>query len=512
MNKYINITDRTNKYININFFREAFKHISIVENEIESYERLEFLGDAVFHLIVTHYIYNRYNEEGSGFLTRIRICIEKSESLIDLTKKLKLNKFIQYDRNSSTQLKYNDNIYEDIFESFVGAFYLNFGYEQCYHLIVGILETEKDFSTLIYYDDNFKDLLLRYFHKMKWGNPIYLKKPNNVRYVTDPDGNILGESSGQTKKIAEQNASKEALKKLNIIINDEIDYDWADKIDIESYESIESNDNDKKIIPIRNVKNKLITCKIIENILKKYNVNTCCSIDNITLYTEGFTHPSYLNRKLSYVFADSNIDNTVPLQEKQYDRLQFIGGAIIHLVIAEFLFEQYPLQNEGFLTRIRSRIDNKEILYLLARACGIHKYALLSTRVELIGGRKNTNIIVCCLSGFVGAMYLDIGYHTTKNFIVSLIKTELPIDEIVETETNYKELLISLYYKNNWGTPTYEIIKEYGPDHSKQFMMCIRDCKQNIIAEASGNSKKKAQKKVAKKAYFRLQNYLNSKK
>lgn len=497
INKYVINSNINAQSIDVSVLRTAFRHSS--HNIKPSYERLEFIGDSVLRLILTHYFFLRYSNDNGGFLTSIKIAIEKMESLSHLTKQLNLQRFIQINQTI------NNHILEDIFESFVGAFYLSYDYETTYKLVVCILEKEKDFASILYYNDNYKDILLRYFHHMKWGNPTY-SHSGNLCSVNDYDGGVLATGHGYTNQISEQNASKNALIKLNIIVNGEI-IDWeSNKSDSDDDEDLES----KIVVPTYNKKNISFTEQIIKKIFKKYSIHSL-EISNIDLYIDGVTHPSYVKRSLNE--EDLKIrDKCVELRGQNYDRLQFLGGAVIHLIIAEFLFESYVDVDEGFMTRIRSRLENKESLFMLANSIGIDKYCLISHRIELMKGRQNINIVRKSFCGFWGALFLDCGYHNIKYPFVVILKTEININNVIETETNYKELLIALYIKNKWGAPSYEVVGEQGPDHSKRFVVCVKDLKGKIIATSIGSSKKQAEKKVAKKVYQKLIKYLDSKK
>lgn len=509
VNKYIPNNKIINGKCNINIFRKAFRHATVAKDHTDSYERLELLGDAVLRLIITHYFFLRYPNEDGGFLTKIKIAIEKRESLVELTKKLELYNFLQIGMNP------NDHIYEDICESFIGAFYSNYDFDYTYLLVVNILEKEKDFASILYYNDNYKDILLRYFHKMKWGFPVYEHPVKNSCNVIGPNGNVIGTGHGYTKKIAEQNASKNALIKLKIIKNNEIiEWDQDSNQDEDNDESDNDEDDGKKnkILPIYNRKNKLLTPVKIQNLFNKYNLDVKSHIINIDLFIEGVTHPSYIKRENLNEIDFKIKDKCVELRDKHYGRMQFLGGAVIHLIIAELLFDSYLDRDEGFMTRIRSRLENRETLFILAKAIGIDKYVLISHRIELMKGRDNINIITSSFSGFLGAMYLNVGYYITKYPLIILIKNVINLNEIIETETNYKELLIALYIKNKWGAPVYEVLDEKGPDHSKRFIVCVRDFSGNIIAKDIGSSKKQAEKKVAKKVYHKLLNYLENNK
>ena len=504
------------KYENIhmNIFREAMQHISTKCNDDDkTYERLEYLGDAFFHLAIAEYLYLRYDEENEGFLTKLRIKIERGDSMVELTKLLGLDTYIQ-----TYGIPLNDHILEDVFEAFLGAFYLNFNAHYSKMFVIKLVEKHKNLSELINHDDNYKDLLLRYFHQMKWGHPIYKEDfsergtyRNNIKkkfisVVKSPFGKKLGVGMANSKIKAEQLASEQALIKLGVIVNGEIDLKWAEKIEkVEKKEKErEKEKNDKKSMSVFNSGNKLIRKIDIKNILSIYNLTIPKDSNiNMKLFYEAMTHRSYLMRKKITPEDKILSKSTVKLQKKSNERLQFLGDAVIHFVIAEYLYHKYPKADEGFLTRLRCKLENRESLFYLAKQTGIGSYLLVSQNIEILHGRTNVNIIGGGFESFVGALYLEIGFTTAKYFILEVIRVELDISQIAESETNYKDLILQLYNKNHWGHPEYKMLKEEGPDHCKLFIMGIY-LDDKLMDLGKARSKRKAEQIASKKMYLRL--------
>lgn len=494
--------DQIYSRINMALFREAMLHSSTkYKSHHKTYERLEYLGDAVFHLVITEYFYKRYDEENEGFLTRLRIRIERGDSMAELTKILELDNYIQiYD------ISLNNHILEDVFEAFIGAFYLNFGIKYTRTFVIALVERHKDLSELISRDDNYKDLLLRYFHQKKWGYPIYNKEKTNFNKfkssVKTPDG-IAGIGVGNSKKKAEQNASKDALEKLGVIVNDEIDIDWMDKIEKEEKEIKEKEKPDKKPMPVFNPSNKLLTKEDIKKNIKSYGARVPKDFKvKLKIFYEAMTHRSYLIRKNLTPEEKSASVGTVKLQKKSNERLQFMGDAVIHFVIGEFLFSKYENNDEGFLTRLRCKLENQESLFYLAVQSDISSFILISQNIEVLHGRNNINIIGGGMKAFIGALYLQLGLGVSREYFVQVMRTELNIDEIAENETNYKDLILQLYNKEHWGRPDYRVLKEEGPDHSKIFTMGLY-LNDKLVGQGRASSKKKAEQIASKKMYLK---------
>jgi len=190
------------------------------------------------------------------------------------------------------------------------------------------------------------------------------------------------------------------------------------------------------------------------------------------------------------------------LQKKSNERLQFLGDAVIHFIIAETLYHKYPTVDEGFLTRLRCRLENRDSLFFLAKQTGIDNYLLVSQNIEVLHGRNNINIIGGGFEAFVGALYLEYGLITAKMFVTEVIRQELNIQTIAENETNYKELVMQLYNQNRWGHPQYKLILESGLDHRKSFTMGIY-LNGKLMGKATANSKKKAEQLASKQMFER---------
>lgn len=226
-----------------------------------SYGRLEYLGDAVIHHAIADYLYERYENREEGFMTKLRTKLEKAETLSYLAKQLELHKYAIIARNIEkvNGRIYNIHLTEDIFEAFIGALSLETTYEKCKEFIVSVFEAEIDIAELIYHNDNYKDQLMQYFHKLKdprYKEPRYYEDVSQQKIVKNgfneyklftsvvkKGDEIIGVGVGNSKSKAEQNAAYNALVKLGVIetnSNDENDYYGVSENENES----ENNDDD----------------------------------------------------------------------------------------------------------------------------------------------------------------------------------------------------------------------------------------------------------------------------
>ncbi len=219
----------------VNVYRRAFVHSSIIEQldyykkferpilepYTQSYERLEFMGDAVFNMIVTKYIYNRYPTKDEGILTRLRSKIICGDTCAVFSKKLGLDKWILINGIGETHI--NKSILEDVFEAFVGAIFEDLGITYTEKFVVKLVSV-LDFDQMLLVDNNYKDILMRYTQKNGYDLPIYklisMTKSSDVKTFCssislkkENTGKIseIGIGSGTTKQESEQNACKNSI-------------------------------------------------------------------------------------------------------------------------------------------------------------------------------------------------------------------------------------------------------------------------------------------------------------
>lgn len=204
------------------------------------------------------------------------------------------------------------------------------------------------------------------------------------------------------------------------------------------------------------------------------------------LLDRAFVHKSFMNE---YKGKDKR-DN---------ERLEFLGDAVLELVVTEFLFKTYPDKSEGELTNWRSALVKGKNLAKVGDELKLGTYLYLSKGEEKSGGRKKNYILANTLEALIGVMYLDKGYEITHQFIHDYILTDL--EQILEEglHIDAKSKLQELSQEQFDMTPEYKLVKEQGPDHAKKFVMAaffgVRK-----VAEGEGSSKQKAEEDAARRA------------
>ncbi|MFA6315547.1 MAG: ribonuclease III [Candidatus Paceibacterota bacterium] len=209
---------------------------------------------------------------------------------------------------------------------------------------------------------------------------------------------------------------------------------------------------------------------------------------DISLLASACTHRSYLNENRGV----ADVHN---------ERLEFLGDAVLELVVTSFLFRKYPNKAEGELTAFRSALVNAVSLEKAARSMDLEKYMLMSRGEAKDTGRARSIILANAVEAVIGAIYLDQGYDGSANFISNHILEVIDIDDIVANKTwlDAKSRFQERAQEKVGLTPSYKTLKELGPDHNKQFTLGVflGDVQ---VAVGSGASKKDAEQKAAEKA------------
>jgi ribonuclease-3 len=257
------------------------------------------------------------------------------------------------------------------------------------------------------------------------------------------------------------------------------------------------SDNDQIILPY-NTYNILLKSEDVTLMFKKFKINIV-PID-INLFQEAFTHISYT--KNEYINIDpsiliNNVPNSLNLFDKSNERLEFLGDTVIKCIFSGYLFQRFDTEDEGFLTKLKTKIEDKDSLARYAKRLGIEQYLIISKHIEENNGRNSNKLLEDAFEAFLGALYLDLGFETCKQFLTIILETEIDYAGILYQDTNYKNQLLIFYHKNKWSNPIYVEIKSEGPVNKRIFTMGVKNFNNEIIAEASDISKKKAEQKCA---------------
>ena len=208
------------------------------------------------------------------------------------------------------------------------------------------------------------------------------------------------------------------------------------------------------------------------------------------LLDEAFQHSSYVNEHPNSGLSDN-------------ERLEFLGDAVLELAISHIIMDLYPEAKEGDLSKYRARVVNERGLFLIARELELGNYLLLGKGEELSNGRTKLSILANTMEALLGALYLDAGFDKTKEIIQSLFLPYIGKINSRKVVNDFKSLLQEYTQETYKTRPKYFTVEENGPAHDRTFRVAI-SIKEKIMAEGEGKSKKEAEQKAAREAFFCL--------
>jgi ribonuclease-3 len=207
---------------------------------------------------------------------------------------------------------------------------------------------------------------------------------------------------------------------------------------------------------------------------------------NSTLLEQALTHRSYLNEHPDWPTGHN-------------ERLEFLGDAVLELIVTEFLYANYPDTPEGEMTNWRAALVNANILSEITADFDLNDHMLLSRGEQRDTGRARQYILANAIEALIGAMYLDGGYEPCKTFVAKFVLTHLPEIIAKKLYRDPKSLLQEEAQDRIGVTPTYRVMEEWGPDHARQFKIGVYLGKEHV-GEGQGESKQDAQQAAAEDA------------
>ncbi|EKE15836.1 MAG: hypothetical protein ACD_11C00103G0038 [uncultured bacterium] len=219
---------------------------------------------------------------------------------------------------------------------------------------------------------------------------------------------------------------------------------------------------------------------MIESLSKKIGVK----FKEISLLQQAVTHRSYLNENRGY-----KLDHN--------ERLEFLGDAVLELAVTEYLYGKFS-NPEGELTSWRASLVNGEMLASIAKELGVEEFLLMSKGEAKDTGRARQYLLANSIEAIIGAIYLDQGYEEAKKFILDNVVIKL--DDILKSKSylDSKSYFQEKSQEKEKTTPSYRVIKEWGPDHDRHFVVGVY-LAEKLVAEGEGASKQEAQREAAKK-------------
>ncbi len=180
------------------------------------------------------------------------------------------------------------------------------------------------------------------------------------------------------------------------------------------------------------------------------------------------------------------------------ERLEYLGDAVLDLVVGEYLYTRFPNANEGNLSKIRASLVNEKGFMKLAEKLRLGEYIMISSAEENNDGRKKPSILSNAFEALMGAVYLECGLDKVKEIAIALIEEAYPKIDLVTLSSDHKTSLQELTQARFAVTPEYVLVGSSGPDHKKEFTVEVLINKKSF-GQATGPNKKEAEQEAAKK-------------
>jgi len=286
----------------------------------------------------------------------------------------------------------------------------------------------------------------------------------------------------------------------------------------------DDEDNEILISIPYNENNILIESEDVERLLRNFGIKI--KVNNIEIFREAMSHYSYVNQKYYSKFSKEmsemkkNRNTLVELRDISSERLEFVGDGTIKDILCSYLYLRYkinPKGDEGFMTYLKTKIEDKSTFSRFAKELGLDTYILISKQTELIKGRNSDKILEDAFEAFLGALKLDQGQDVCKKLIEYLLENCVDYPSLIYQNENYKDQLMQLFHSNKWVAPIYWEIdcKVSGSSTQKIYTMGVLDPMTSlddkgrpnniiIIAKGDGTSKQKAEQQAALNALIKF--------
>lgn len=240
--------------------------------------------------------------------------------------------------------------------------------------------------------------------------------------------------------------------------------------------------------------NKKSEDKLVSNFeqkkLVKLSQKLQLQFNNNLLFAEALTHRSYLEKSTNLC--------------KSNERLEFLGDAVLGVIIAETLFSKFPNEDEGFLTKTRSHIVDKSALFEASKRLGLKQFLFYDGRFINDSEEGIKTILADCTEALIGAIYLDKGIDEAKIFVNKWIATPNLDSGKYQIDNNFKGQLLEYTHTEKLSNPNYIIVSSNGPDHAKEFIVEVQIADE-AYGRGKGKNKKSAEQEAAKSTLLTFQ-------
>jgi ribonuclease-3 len=267
-------------------------------------------------------------------------------------------------------------------------------------------------------------------------------------------------------------------------------------------------------IKVFNPNNFLASADQIQSILLKADIKL--PIKDIRYYHLAFTHKSYIKRVSNNKSLDIEPNNKcLELQNESNERLEFLGDSICNSIIVNYLYDRFPNEQEGFLTRIKIELISTKWYAKFAKYLDFDKYIIMSQSLDQKNGRTNDKILENTFESFIGALFKDFsnipsvyvskcgllsgpGYEVCEKLVVHLLTKLVDYDDIRYNNTNYKDILQRYYHEAFQVTPQYRIVSVSSDNKTFTMGLIDKTDPSKIFTQGTGKTKKAAEQEAAR--------------
>ena len=260
-----------------------------------------------------------------------------------------------------------------------------------------------------------------------------------------------------------------------------------------------SSSNVDAILPFNKL-NNAISKSDLDSLLLPYGHDGV--INDINLFRKAFVHRSYVTRK-NESFMAGNVNcpiDCLPLQSESLERLEFLGDSVLGVIIARYMFERFPNENEGFLSQMRVKLVNGIMLAHLASLLDLGRFVIISKQIEENEGRASKRILEDCFEAFLGAIFLDSGSSLEKPtiWLIGLIEQNIDFSDLIVANNNFKDRMLKHYQQTFGFMPRFYDQSCEKKGLVKNYTICAKDKNDVIIGKGTGLTKKLAENDCSK--------------
>lgn len=235
-------------------------------------------------------------------------------------------------------------------------------------------------------------------------------------------------------------------------------------------------------------------CTLTPDKIEKLESVLGIKIKNQSYYSQALLHRSFLDE-----LDEKSISN---------ERLEFLGDAVLNLVIADYLFKEFPEKDEGFLTKIRAQLVNRYSLAIAAEKIGLINHLFINKHLYESIWNGSKTVLSDAMEAVIGAIYLDSGLEEASKFVIDIIISRKTKDDIISVDENFKSQLLEFTQAKKIESPNYITIREEGPQHNRIFTVEVK-IGDETFGVGQGRNKKTAEQNAAQVAISKLMNGIN---